>query len=330
VFDHEYAVAEMLYHWMRNTLLGEITFIRPGAWRIFMQSQVWLLLVWGWAAVGMLIRYPRETHPGFQPPLSRRDSPPMERRWGGFQTQVRSHIFFYIITLILTSSALMISFSRSYWVGWGVAVILFISWSVFQVKVWKPALLVVAISLIGGFALAIAVQRIPSIPAGFPLRERISLDEAGSSRVYQLKPLLKAIARHPVLGSGFGTVVTYRSADPRVVGGTAGGTGEYTTYAFEWGYLDMWLKTGLVGLISLIALMGSVLVGLWWTIKKDKGVRQSYATALFITLVGLMAVNVFSPYLNHPLGIGFVLVACALCSYPYHQYAQTLSPHRDL
>jgi UDP-N-acetylmuramoyl-L-alanyl-D-glutamate--2,6-diaminopimelate ligase len=42
--------------------------------------------------------------------------------------------------------------------------------------------------------------------------------------------LFDGVKRHPVLGSGFGATVTYKSSDPRVVAATGG---VYTNYAFE-------------------------------------------------------------------------------------------------
>ncbi|OGL78358.1 hypothetical protein A3J43_02470 [Candidatus Uhrbacteria bacterium RIFCSPHIGHO2_12_FULL_54_23] len=284
VFDHQYAIAETLYHWMRDTLLGEITFIRPGAWRIFMQSQVWLLWVWIWAIAAAVFK----------------------KKTGSC----------FVFISLLASSALLVSASRSYWVGWGAMIILYIGLSVFQFKVWKYALVIIAICLVGGFLLMFAVQRIPPIPTGFSLKGRMALlDEAGSSRVFQLKPLFEAIARHPVIGSGFGTAVEYRSADPRIVAGTAGGTGKYMTYAFEWGYFDTWLKIGLAGLGAYVWLIFSIGKQLWIKFNQPPISNDRYiwgvnaiALACLCALISLAAVNVFSPYLNHPLGIGMVLV----------------------
>lgn len=299
IFDHQYTIAETLYQWIRDTWLGEITYIRPGAWRIFLQSQIWLLVVWAWAATLGVAQFFRRRELGSLNalPPAKIDNPSLWER-----------ICIGSI-LILSSSALIISFSRSYWVGWGAAVFVFISFSVFVWKKWKRAMAVVAISVVGGFVLATAVQRIPPLSAGFPLKERMALEEAGTSRIAQLRPLLNAIARHPIIGSGFGAQVTYHSADPRVVAGTAGGSGEYTTYAFEWGYLDIWLKIGLIGLISCISLIGGILIRLWQVMKGHEMKERLSALTLFTALIGLAVVNIFSPYLNHPLGIGIVLLS---------------------
>ena len=114
----------------------------------------------------------------------------------------------------------------------------------------------------------------------------------------QLKPLWQAISQHPLIGSGFGTSLTYQTNDPRIVPTTAGASGEFTTYAFEWGYLDMILKFGLIGLIIYLLLITKILCRLY-------NLRPDF----FLALIALLAVNVFSPYLNHPLGIGFIILS---------------------
>ena len=141
------------------------------------------------------------------------------------------------------------------------------------------------------------------------------VEAAASSRINQLKPLLYAIAKHPIIGSGFGTTITYKSDDPRILG-------NYTTYAFEWGYLDLVLKFGLFGMIIYLILIFKILNKLLnfkflilnfkinskfqiQNNKKNYGLRIGFGLAL----VALLVVNIFSPYLNHPLGIGFVILS---------------------
>ncbi|MBI1961593.1 MAG: hypothetical protein HYS45_02735, partial [Parcubacteria group bacterium] len=142
-------------------------------------------------------------------------------------------------------------------------------------------------------------------------------EAAVSSRYAQIRPLLESIKTHPVLGSGFGTSVTYESLDPRVLKDHPDGT--YTTTAFELGWLEMWLKIGLLG-------VGAYLYLLWRILKQ--GLRQITGRAsttgflaearndiLLGALAGLVAVALthgVSPYLNHPLGIGIVMLVSVL------------------
>jgi hypothetical protein len=73
--------------------------------------------------------------------------------------------------------------------------------------------------------------------------------------------------------------------------------GVYTTYAFEWGWLEHWIKFGILGIPLILALLIFLGLRLWRT-------RASLWMRLagVITLVTLGAVHVFTPYLNHPLG----------------------------
>ena len=169
---------------------------------------------------------------------------------------------------------------------------------------------VLLVLLVASSGLVLAVSHFP-LPkplgdaTGF-LLERASVgtgEAAGASRLQLLGPLWQSVSKAWLLGSGFGSTVTYKTSDPRVVRGTAGASGIRTTYAFEWGYLDTWLKIGLIGLVLY----------LWWWLglaylafKKIK--RQPLAAAILVSVVAIAATNMTTPYLNHPLGIGALSV----------------------
>ncbi|MCK5211552.1 O-antigen ligase family protein, partial [Candidatus Parcubacteria bacterium] len=92
--------------------------------------------------------------------------------------------------------------------------------------------------------------------------------EAGVSSRWALLPeLLKEIKKTPILGAGFGATVSYRTSDPRVL--EQNPNGQYTTYAFEWGFLDIWLKLGLLGLSAYLALIIMIFVVAFKRIKKQ-------------------------------------------------------------
>jgi len=83
----------------------------------------------------------------------------------------------------------------------------------------------------------------------------------------------------------------------------------YTTYALEWGYFDTLLKFGIFGFLIFIYF---ILALLYLSIKNiNKIKKEDYRIVAFgLTLVFLfiLIVNFFTPYLNHPLGIGFIIV----------------------
>ena len=106
--------------------------------------------------------------------------------------------------------------------------------------------------------------------------------------------------------SGFGSVVTYRTNDPRILSSSPNGL--YTTYAFEWGWLDVWLKLGFLGLLAYIILFLKI-------ITDGLKINKSLSLSLTVGLLVLMAVNIFSPYINHPLGIGYLVMAICIMDY---------------
>jgi hypothetical protein len=101
------------------------------------------------------------------------------------------------------------------------------------------------------------------------------------------------------LGSGFGATVTYVSRDPRVVQSTGG---VYTTYAFEWGWLEHWIKFGILG----IPLLLFVLVRLARRILASQ-LPKEQKQVLVLSLIALAAVHISTPYLNHPLGFAWLV-----------------------
>jgi hypothetical protein len=110
--------------------------------------------------------------------------------------------------------------------------------------------------------------------------------------------------------------VTYRTEDPRLLAEDP--SGEYTTFAFEWGYHDLWVKFGVLGLLVYAWLIAVILTPYFVSLKMWKGMGgANRADALVLIgvicgMVAMLATNVFSPYLNHPLGIGLLMTVAAI------------------
>jgi O-antigen ligase len=190
-------------------------------------------------------------------------------------------------------------------------------------KKWRRLALLSAIipgALVIGIGLIVVSVKLPwpDPLGGFSTAELLSeraakfTGEAGASSRWALWPeLIKEIKAAPIFGQGFGATVTYISSDPRVLSESP--TGEYTTFAFEWGWLDIWLKIGLFGLAAYLALMSKIIyAGLKAIGRLDFLIAPNTAAllvpALIFGLAALSAVNFFSPYFNHPLGIGFLII----------------------
>jgi len=278
IFAHDFSWSFSLYRWIRTTGVGEITNIGFNWPRIFLQSQVY-------APLAFISVY--------------------------FFPSRRRKIDYLLLTLFLMVT--LISFSRSFWVGLAVAAFLSLVLIARRdsMRLALKKFLASIVALLGSLLLiyGLAFWPWPSSlvsfsPDIFQRRANFLNEEAAiASRWSLLSPLWQKIRTVPLLGQGFGTAITYKSSDPRILKDHPDGS--YTTYAFEWGYLDLWLKLGLFGLLAYLVLVGR-LVG--------QGLRSKSILALAFAagLVFLAVTNIFTPYLNHPLGIAYLLLSSCL------------------
>lgn len=260
-------LASYTYFWIRRTGFGEITRVVDGMqlYRVFIQSHVYALLAlpFAWKA---------------------------RKRIGS----------------IAAYSVGIISLSRSLWVG---AACMFVTAVMMKARTvgvrgaWRffsreATSFVMAFGLVWG----LAIMPLPLTSASLlrVLTSRVTSEEgAVSSRRAQLAPLLAKIKEAPVFGSGFGATATYTSADPRVL---ATGSNQRTTFAFEWGWLDLLVKMGSVGVLVYALVLADGLRALWKRVSPDEWIAWATAT------LGIVCVHTFTPYLNHPLGFGFLFL----------------------
>ena len=274
------------YHWIISQDFGEITGDVGSASRIFMQSQFWALM-------GLFIFA-----------LSER------KNW-----------------LVIAASILSIlmSLSRSFWLGaiaGGLFVVMLVLWHfrpnfkaflALGIKLGLIAILEIGllygIVSIGGNGIADSV----SSRSGNPIKEA-----AGGARLLLLPELLSAIKQAPIAGSGFGKLVTYKSFLPDRVT-QQNPDGEITNFAFEWGYLDIALKVGIIGLLIYLFFVANIFREGWQLLVT----RNLLPVLGFLSaLAALLVLNVTTPYLNHPLGIGFII----LCAVVFNIYGQSEQP----
>jgi len=304
VFSHEFWwMMPETYRWVRDLRIGEITLIQEPFYRIFFQSQIYTIFAFFIVLIIVAGYFQKEK----------------------IKQVIKNKKFWrdFIFASLLFSS-ILISFSRSNWVGIIIAALAFpivywISTSTIWKKIFSTYLSWFVLCLVSmGIVTTVVLFPFPKpsgeFNAGSLLSKRALTfkGEAGvSSRWQLLPPLWGEIKENPVLGAGFGEEVTYVTKDPRILAQNP--TGEYTTFVFEWGYLDLWLKLGLVGLFvyayfifAIIRQSISVL-----RVYKKEGVSDTHVAMMQGLLLGgvaLLATQTFSPYLNHPLGIGFLLL----------------------
>lgn len=269
-----------LYRWTRRSGLGEITQL-DSFYRIFFQSQIYSL-------IGYFIFF----------------------AYLVFLMKKKECKFYSFLPLFLPTLSILVSFSRSFWSGFIVTLIIFLAILKIKekfsyldlVKIFSIILLIFIIS----FSLIWLSLKLPpkvKVDLASLVEKRMELEEpAASSRLLQLPYLLTEISEKPFFGSGFGKTVSYFSRDPRILG-------LYTTYAFEWGYLDIWLKIGLVGLFFFFLL-------LWKIFRKGlqqiSNFQQPLIFGLLMGLIALLVTHITSPYLNHPLGIGYLILCTVI------------------
>jgi hypothetical protein len=306
LFTHvETEVARTLYVFIRDTRLTEVTlqsmsngagvvtqpllapfFGTNGYWyRIFMQSQFFVAALWL-----VLIAY---IYSGKKPAIE--------------TIQV-------LTLLLLFSSTLALSLSRSFFVGMTVALLVIMA-SIGIV--YRPRLrewITRTLSLLSiGITSLILVWLMVMIP--LPSRPAItealfyatSVDETRASAVTSRWTLLDAmhekIGDSPIIGTGFGESLTYITDDPRTRDEHPDGV--LTTYRFEWGYHDIWIKMGILGLLAFGYYFWSLFRAGLHTLKIEE--KKWLTVGLMSSMVMLAIAHIFSPYLNHPIGLIWML-----------------------
>src|SRR3989339_35384 len=304
---HLFYVAANMYVWVRDTRVGEVTIMTADFHRVFFQSHLFVL-------VGVFVVF-----------LLAAAAPRL----------LRGKLFWVPFGMLAWGLAgLLLGLSRSFWVGGFIgtgAMVGLLFWTGGGRGLWRRMMLIAPLSLFAAAAVITSVYVFP-----FPnktgdmsltslLGERVfsvSGEAAANSRWALLPELWTAGWRHPIFGSGLGTEVTYTTSDPRLL--VDNPTGRYTTFAFEWGYHDLWIKFGLLGLVIyawLIAVVLKPIMLFIWegSIRKsgsvDKGRLVSREVLVAIGVVSgvaaLLGTHIFSPYLNHPLGIGLLMAVAA-------------------
>ncbi|MEA1963296.1 MAG: O-antigen ligase family protein [Patescibacteria group bacterium] len=301
IFSHSiFSLMPDIYTWIRDTRIGELTQIQEGFTRIFFQSHIFVLVGVFVAAI-FLLRYFQEFFEN--------------------NKKIKKEFFVYFFLLSFFISVNLISFSRSNWMGLAAALFLFFIIVLRLLKIKKTLYFFGIFLLSGILALFLIIVTVkfpyPDFQTNFKaaklLTERAKTisGEAGVSSRWSLLPeLWGEIKKAPIRGQGFGAEVTYKSSDPRVL--KKNPDGFYTTYAFEWGWLDIWLKIGFLGFLAYVVLIFIIIYKIIWPIIKIKrfnfDFKNKFKLALAIGLAAIAIINFFSPYLNHPLGIGYLLL----------------------
>lgn len=297
VFSHKiFYVNAILYHWVRRTGIGEIAEIGGGFYRIFLQTHVWPFLFFFIFLTIFLVALKRKS----------------------------DKLIIWCLQA-LCAAVVIISLSRSFWLSGFAAMIIFL----FTFKrVFKDAAILRLIKVLASLAvisfglIAIIVYFPYPKPASYEgytlmdlLSDRVSdATEAAAKSRWNLLPVLwNAIKNDWFLGSGFGTILTYRNEGPYNLERSV--EGWYSHYAFEWGWLDIWLKMGIIAVVVYLGLLISIVrSGLSVARKKVDSFSSALAFGGAFSVIALGITHFTTPYLDHPLGIGFLMLIFSIFS----------------
>jgi hypothetical protein len=287
VFTHNISFSSEVYFWLRKTLVGEMTPTLSGWPRVFIQGQIF-------SGVALFLVF-----------------------WKSLKAKRKDYLknIGDLSLAALFASSILISFSRSFWVGMAgaVAFSFIVIWRYYSFRKAIFSMFWLLASMVISFIMIYFVSIVPyptkgEFNANFIERVSDNNSEPAIASRWSLLPILgKEIKKEPFFGQGYGATVTYVSEDPRVLQNNP--TGEYTTYAFEWGYLDLWLKIGLFGLLAYLLLIFYLVKEAVITGYKNKDL---IVFGLSAGIIFLALTNFFTPYLNHPLGMGVLIIGACL------------------
>lgn len=291
VFSHNFSFLPELYRWIRDTRVGEITRFNSGFVRIFFQSHIYFIPAFFYAFYKFLVL--KISNPKY--------------------SRIKTLSYFVAASSFL--SLIILGYSRSNWLGFLFALFLFfvfLFWKKYKLKNILKAFLFLGSSALYAFLFITLIINFP-LPGQKNNLNALSLvgdrasrvsSEAGVSSRWNLLPVLwKEIKTAPVFGKGFGKNVIYISNDPRVREKNPDGV--YQTYSFEWGWLDVWLKLGFLGLLAYLVLLFNIILNTFKIIKKNTA-DKIFLTSFLFGLFSMIVIHFFSPYLNHPLGIAYL------------------------
>lgn len=202
------------------------------------------------------------------------------------------------ITLAFTIGSLLFSFSRSLWIGAGVALILSLFFIPKKKAIISALILIcLAVAGLGGLYLK-SPTAFDALSSRATSIVNPSEEYAASTRLNILEPLHEGIKSKPILGHGFGSTLTFFSESPE-------NYGLVEKYMTEWGYQDLAFDIGILGLIVYIWFWLAILIR---GFRAGKDEWPEFARWSLVAAIAVLAVNITTPYLNHPLGMIILLL----------------------
>ncbi len=264
-----------IYRWTQDVSVAEISYLAGPFFRVFSPGQIYSLML---VIIALFVIL---------------KSSLKNSSFNSFLPDFPTWMYWAIGSVSLLT--VILGFSRSLWLGLLAGFLLFLLF-----MPYKKALKIAGILILGLLIITLSLKFFA--PHAYSLVEKRissivnpSSESAGSNRVNVLGPAIDVARQRIFFGSGFGTTVEYESVVPEKFG-------TLRVFAFEWSYIDMVIEVGLFGLALYLYFIGKIYQ---IVLRKKVLVFQLLILALLIT-------NITTPYLNHPLGIGIIIIAAAL------------------
>ena len=285
LFIHQFDFINIrtVYKFLRDLRIGEITKLDNGFYRIFFQSQIYIV-------ISLIINFCILT---FQKIINKKDK------------------VFIIILSILNLTVILISLSRSFWIGLIAFLLTLLIWFLFNKVKFKMIIITYAkfiCIMILSILFIFLLIKIPytSINLTDLFSSRLTeSEEASNSRLILLPHMINSIKTNPILGNGLAYEITYESKDPRHITDD-NPNGQITTYSFEWGWLNIWLKFGIFGFLLYLFIVLKIIID---SVKLSLNKGQNIILIIAFSVIAISVIHIFSPYLDHPLGIGLLIIS---------------------
>lgn len=259
-----------IYRWTQDTGLGEISYLTGPFFRFFSAGQLYSALIFIFLLAKLLLDQ---------------------------KIEFKKNIFL-VFVLTVCGLSTFVGFSRSLWIGLVIALI-YLLFHLPQKRALK-----IALYATGAIFLIIIISG-TLLPQVYDLvGDRVSsifqpkTEAAASNRANVLAPALSKIKQHPILGSGFGTTIEYESVAFEKYG-------TVRVFSFEWAYLDTTIEIGILGLLAYFWFLFTIFKEGY----KTQDPENKKLIICFLSGVILIIItNITTPFLNHPLGIGFILI----------------------
>lgn len=257
------------YRWLRDTGTAQISYITSKFFRIFFPSHVYVLLFFFMA---LMVFDAKKSFKQF-------------------------------VFLLFLASTLIISYSRSIWLGLIAGSVLFLL-LIFKSSQRKFIIVVIVLLIaITGLILIKTTDTLHVVTDRIVSIFNPTEDVAGIHRIELAKAIIERFKEAPIFGSGFGTLLSFPTIQPN-------GEIIFTSfYIYEWSYGDILIKIGLLGFIAYM----------WFLLSL---IRQFFSPKCIISnplikgsvlgLIALAVASITTPILTHPLGISILAILTAL------------------